>query len=600
MKKSGLSLVVFLVASALGGGAALLPIPAAANTEAVCVDDLCTVTFGFSGAAVTWSPPANTRNLSFEIFGAQGGKTGGLGGKVSGNLSAMPQSLTIVVGGVGLSGSAVAGGFNGGGRAGTSSALEGSGGGATDLRLGDDLSTRIAVAGGGGGRGAGLGGTGGIGGGLTGGNGKTGQGGGGGGGTQVAGGTGGARFGTGTNGTAGILGTGGTGGEGTVFGGGGGGGGYFGGGGGGSDTDGCCYDAGGGGGGSSYTDAAIVTSVVHSQGVRSGSGLAILRYQLVPQIESINSSQAISNSPSPSFTVVFSQAVSGFDETDILVSHSGEGCEGVSITGSEATYEVILNGCSDGSVSISILQAAVSNAQLSGPENQASSEPILLDYQIPEIQEWAIAEDGSWIELSLTEPVVALGLDLFEFSSTSLDCVAQEPIEVANLTYSIALAGCLESDYSLTLPESSLQDSAGNLGPTSNLVIAFSYPRPVVFPPREESGPNPIPLPSPDLETEPDKKAKEPKEVPSPVAVQPEMIQSQPEVQAPNTQEDLPDEEISVTPPLSQSAQKLIAPVENPRAPMNAAVFWLVALGSIALLGGIFLGRKKLPSWLSS
>ena len=258
----------------------LAPVPASASIVEECIDNQCTITFGYTGQIEPLTFPANAINIRFEAFGAQGGKSGGGGGKVSGTFLEVPEILYITVGGAGGSNTAEPGGFNGGGIAGGSAGVEGSGGGASDIRTEYSLSSRIVVAGGGGGRGSGLGSGGGAGGGLVGAKGKTGQGSGGFGGSQSAGGLGGATYGEGTSGTQGEFGVGGTGGYGPLHGGGGGGGGYYGGGGGGADSDSCCTDAGGGGGGSSYTDPAVVTDVVHVQGVRPGSGQIIISYQL--------------------------------------------------------------------------------------------------------------------------------------------------------------------------------------------------------------------------------------------------------------------------------------------------------------------------------
>jgi hypothetical protein len=258
----------------------LAPMPASASIVEECFDNQCTITFGYTGQIEPLTFPANATNIRFEALGAQGGKSGGGGGRVTGEFTQVPEILYITVGGAGGSNAAEPGGFNGGGTAGGSAGVEGSGGGASDIRIGYSLSSRIVVAGGGGGRGSGLGSGGGAGGGLVGANGKTGQGSGGSGGTQSAGGLGGATYGDGTSGTAGDWGVGGTGGYGPLHGGGGGGGGYYGGGGGGADADSCCTDAGGGGGGSSYTDPSLITNVVHTQGVRPGAGQISFTYQL--------------------------------------------------------------------------------------------------------------------------------------------------------------------------------------------------------------------------------------------------------------------------------------------------------------------------------
>jgi hypothetical protein len=275
----------------------LAPMPASASIVEECFDDQCTITFGFTGQIEPLTFPANATNVRFEALGAQGGKSGGGGGRVTGSFNEVPSILYITVGGAGGSNAGEPGGFNGGGNAGGSAGVEGSGGGASDIRIGYSLSSRIIVAGGGGGRGSGLGSGGGAGGGLVGANGKTGQGEGGFGGTQSDGGLGGANYGQGTPGTAGDWGIGGTGGYGPLHGGGGGGGGYYGGGGGGADEDSCCTDAGGGGGGSSYTDPGLVSNVVHTQGVRPGSGQITISYQLILESEPAPPSEESTSPP---------------------------------------------------------------------------------------------------------------------------------------------------------------------------------------------------------------------------------------------------------------------------------------------------------------
>ena len=264
---------------------ALAPMPASAAIAEECFSDQCTITFGYTGQIEQLTFPANAINVRFEVFGAQGGKSGGAGGLVVGEFVEVPSIIYITVGGAGGSSAFAEGGFNGGGTSGGSAGVEGSGGGASDIRLGLSLSSRIVVAGGGGGRGSGLGSAGGAGGGLVGVAGRTGQATGGSGGSQDAGGAGGLPNGEGVSGTAGDWGVGGAGGFGPLHGGGGGGGGYYGGGGGGPDAEECCTDSGGGGGGSSYTDAALISNVVHSQGVRAGAGQITFSYQLIVPLE---------------------------------------------------------------------------------------------------------------------------------------------------------------------------------------------------------------------------------------------------------------------------------------------------------------------------
>ena len=376
----------------------LSPLPASASVVESCTGASCTVTFAFSSQMQTFTPPSNAKNLTFEAYGAQGGKSGGGGGLVTGALIQIPEVLYVFVGGVGGSGAGAPGGFNGGGVAGSGSGMEGSGGGASDIRTGPELSSRIVVAGGGGGKGAGLGSGGGAGGGLVAVQGRTAQGFGGNGGSQDSGGLGGAANGSGTAGLAGTLGVGGAGGSSSLYGGGGGGGGYFGGGGGGSDTDSCCTDAGGGGGGSSYTDQAIVSNTVHTQGVRPGSGLVILRYQLAPFVTSI--SQTVSGNQ-VSFQIDFDSAVSGFEVSDLEIDHSSGSCASILLSGSEQSYQLLVSDCDDGQVSILVKADSVSRSEVSGPITQFASETVLIDTQEPPTVE---SEPEPELEEPVSEP----------------------------------------------------------------------------------------------------------------------------------------------------------------------------------------------------
>jgi hypothetical protein len=249
-----------------------------------------TLTFGFTGAAQTFTVPAGVTQVSVDAFGAQGGQAqdgpaGGLGGRAIATIAVTPgEVLQINVGGQPAAGNPAPGGFNGGGASGTASGAAtlnsgGGGGGASDVRRGGTgLADRVVVAGGGGGGGGSScsdGGTGGTGGGTSGGNASIcaaleGRGG-----TQSAGGANGTG---GFDGSAGASGTGGSGGPGIDFGegahsGGGGGGGLFGGGGGNGFQ--VPLEAGGGGGGSGFTP----NGTGMTSGVRAGNGEVSITYQ---------------------------------------------------------------------------------------------------------------------------------------------------------------------------------------------------------------------------------------------------------------------------------------------------------------------------------
>ena len=249
-------------------------------------------TFNYTGAVQTFTVPSGVTSITVDAKGARGGNSaenpgygalpGGDGGRVQTTMTVTAgEVLYIYVGGRGYGGcycfpnSPPAPGWNGGG-AGTEENA-GTGGGATDIRIGGQtLNDRVVVAGGGGGAVSGgcwsapseFGG-GGDGGGLAGGTGEAmecysatalAQGG-----TQVAGGLASCSAPT-SCASAGTLGQGGNARE---YGGSGGGGWYGGGGG---------YHFHAGGGGSSYTDATRCSSVTHEQGSNNTNGSITFSY----------------------------------------------------------------------------------------------------------------------------------------------------------------------------------------------------------------------------------------------------------------------------------------------------------------------------------
>lgn len=94
-----------------------------ANPSPVCSGEICKVTFPYTGDYYTWTVPAGVTSIDFDVQAAAGGTStemyspasGGLGGRVTGNLTVSPSSaLFIYVGGQPSAGSS-SGGWNGGG-----------------------------------------------------------------------------------------------------------------------------------------------------------------------------------------------------------------------------------------------------------------------------------------------------------------------------------------------------------------------------------------------------------------------------------------------------------------------------------------------------
>lgn len=435
----------------------------------------CTVTFPYSGDYYLWTPPADIRTMSIVLAGAQGGRSGGNGAKTTANFKTLPTgNLYIYVGGQGSSGNGAAGGYNGGGSAGSGHGDEGSGGGATDIRTSTLLTDRIAVAGGGGGTGGWIGGVGGSGAGVTGQAGGNGQGLAGTGGTATAGGSGGTSNGSQTTpGLQGSLGQGGQGGSANtpstmVAGGGGGGGGYYGGGGGGADTDSTGVDGGGGGSGSSYVNSTKLNTVTYYTGFQAGNGLASITYNLGPAVTSFTAPSSPSNAALPAFNINFGQSVTGLTADDFTISGTATGCYVSTLTGSGATYTATVNGCTDGTISLT-LKADTVTGNAVGPVRAVSTTPIILDRTVPEINtltKQTSANHQLIYKANFTEPVTGLVADNTDWLVKGDGCTIQS-MTGSGSDYVITIANCLDGHLAgLVLNTASVIDAAGNIGPS--------------------------------------------------------------------------------------------------------------------------------------
>ena len=570
------SITAVLVAIGLTAGT-LGAIPASANYVESCYEQNCTVWFSHTGQIQTWHPPINARNMTFQVSGGQGGKSGGQGGRVTGTFSQIPSTLYIAVAGAGTTGNSAAGGFNGGGQAGSGSNNEGSGGGSSDIRLTSNVESRIVVAGGGGGRGAGITPTPSPGGGLIAADGKDGQGLGGGGGSQTSGGIGGAANGTGTAGSAGSLLTGGTGGSSNLYGGGGGGGGYYGGGGGGSDTDSSGNDAGSGGGGSSYTDPLYTSNVTHFVGVKSGHGMVMIEYQLVPLFQSISTQTQLSNQSSIDFQIELSDPFPNFSASHIELVGDADTCQPGTLTGNGASYVYTVTDCVEGQVGISIPENSISEQGYTGPEITQTSELVTIDQTAPEIIE--MTQQDSELTIPITEPVLPPEVDSYSFTSSNSACQLSSLAASSDQVWLATLLGCEGSSFSFTILANSISDLAGNNGPAEDTTFAVSVSVPAVASMPVESIQPTLPNPQLGLADE----ALVPEELVEVIPTEDsEVAQSQTQRQ--------------------QAAQSVITASATPEA-ASSSLGWIVGLtitGALLLVAGFLIRRRAVSDLLVS
>ena len=474
--KTKFALLALATATLVGFSTSLTAIPSNAvsvNPPVTCTDGTCYTTFDYSGDNYVWTPPSGINSLHFDVYGAQGGRTGGKGGSVSGDFATIPASLYVFVGGAGTSANAAPGGFNGGGVSGNGHGDQGSGGGASDLRTSTNLSDRVVVAGGGGGTGGWIGGAGAPGGLTIAATGTKGSPSGtaGGGGTQLAGGAAGLGVTTG-NGTAGTLGLGGAGGSGTVAGGGGGGGGFYGGGGGGSDSVSGGSDGAGGGGGSSFATMALTSNVTHTAGVRSGNGQVVLRYTFAPQVSYFAASSTLSTNGTATYGLAFDQYIYSLDSTDIIFAGTSSNCYVSSITGDGYQFLVNIAGCSNGTVNLSLRPNSVLGAT-AGPAYQSyATNTVTMDSTSP--------------NLILSSPVTPSNLTALKYQVTSDEqftrpslsafrvfgagCQANSISMINSFTAELTVTGCTSTATAhVVLLHNQIADLAGNLGPVTDL-----------------------------------------------------------------------------------------------------------------------------------
>ena len=462
-------------------------VQAASTTPApVCSNGLCTVTFDYTGDSYVYAPPTGIRSMTFELAGAQGGRSGGLGGRVTGTFSNVPTSMLVYVGGAGKQGTSVTGGYNGGGTAGGSHGDEGSGGGATDIRLTSALDDRIIVAGGGGGTGGWIGSSGASGGLLIASAGSGTSPAGGGGATQLAGGAAGVGS-AAASGTAGAKGIGGTGGIGAAGGGGGGGGGYFGGGGGGADGIPSGTDGAGGGGGSSFASANYTKSVAHSAGFRSGNGRVVLTYAYAPTVTAFAALSTSSNQNTVQFNLTFSQTVVGLETSDFAITGTSGGCFVSNLTGSGSSYSAVVSGCSDGTVGLALAADSVTGAVL-GPVSSVSTPQVSLDRKNPAFTITAPATPSKLATLpfQVVADEAVTGLTAASFTVTGSGCQVGT-ISGSGQSFVANVTGCASgTNATLTLSANAASDLNGNTGPmaavtSASVAVDLDVPTPISF-----------------------------------------------------------------------------------------------------------------------
>ncbi len=199
--------------------------------------------------------------------------------------------------------------------------------------------------------------------------------------------------------------------------GGGGGGGYSGGSGG--------YYYGSGGGGGSYNNG---TNQLNTAGTNTSSGYVTIT-SLGPELVQFSSSTLITKATSLSYTVNFGQSVTGLAASDFSVSGTGSsGCTVEAPSGSGTNYILVVNGCSPGTVILTLATNSVVNTSAqSGPTSNNTAQAVLVDRTAPTISSVSAPSNSTYIPgnalnftVNFSESVTVTGLPRLTLTVGSL------------------------------------------------------------------------------------------------------------------------------------------------------------------------------------
>lgn len=175
--------------------------------------------------------------------------------------------------------------------------------------------------------------------------------------------------------------------------GGGGGGGYTGGGGGngwGSDS----YAGGGGGGGGSFISGSNQTSAA----TNNSDGYITITL-IAPSVNAFAPRLTITNSSTLTYDLTFSESVTGLTASDFSLTGTGSSsCAVNTPSGSSSSYVITVSGCSPGTVILTLSSSSVSSVSLqAGPISPYSAAAVMIDQTAPTIASVAAPSNSTYI-----------------------------------------------------------------------------------------------------------------------------------------------------------------------------------------------------------
>ncbi len=179
------------------------------------------------------------------------------------------------------------------------------------------------------------------------------------------------------------------------------------------------------------------------------------------------------NAATLSYTVTFSEPVTGLTASDFTRTGTATGCVVGAPTGS-GPYTVALTGCSAGTVILALNANSVSTADNTGPAAVVTAATVTIDRTAPTATVTPPASPTNATTLSYTvafsEPVSGLAASDFARTGTATGCVVGAPTGPG--PYTVAVTGCSVGTVILALAANSVTDTAGNTGPAAIVTAA--------------------------------------------------------------------------------------------------------------------------------
>lgn len=182
------------------------------------------------------------------------------------------------------------------------------------------------------------------------------------------------------------------------------------------------------------------------------------------------------NAATISYSLTFSEIVTGLASGDFSRSGSAAGCSVGAPAGSGTTYTIAITGCSSGTLALTLAAGSVvdggSNA---GPASSSTASTVTIDRTGPSAIVTAPATPTNVTTLTyaigFNEPASGFAAADVVSAGTATGCVIGAPTG-SGTSYSVALTGCSAGSVVLTLKAGSVTDALGNAGPASDVAAA--------------------------------------------------------------------------------------------------------------------------------